>query len=275
MKCRAFSLWWVLIAVFALLVLFIIVVPVITSDHIPSIIVKQKAWLHTLDAAVELFSNESSAYPPSDANDPTGRPYCGTMKLTEALLGQDLLGFHPKSAFRCDGLNATGTADLYPGGAGSENLKVRVGPYVASENANAFRLADIYGKGNTGPFPEDTYVLCDTYERAQPSGKKTGMPILYYRANHRGTSHRLGDPNNIYNSADNQALISLGVPGRPDMTHPLVDPNQFYEATQDDRVATPIHPFRKDLFILISAGRDGLYGTADDAYNFEPSLRRR
>jgi hypothetical protein len=270
-------LWSVLVvtSVIFLLLFAFAAITVMPQARAAMMNIKQKAQFSSMWAAAELFKDSRGSYPPSDANDPTGKPYCGAMKLAEALMGRDLLGFQPRSAFRCDGLDPDTLMVLYPTNPSQADLKSRWGPYLARENANAWKLANVFGKGNTGPFPEDAYVLCDTFERKRPGGKKTGMPILYYRANPRGTSHRPGDPNNIYNSADNQALIALGVPGRPGKTHPLVDPNQFYEATQDDRVATQVRPFREDLFILISAGRDGLYGTADDTYNFEPSLRRR
>ena len=38
---------------------------------------------------VELFDSQFRGYPPSDANDVTGSPYCGAMKLAEAMMGQD------------------------------------------------------------------------------------------------------------------------------------------------------------------------------------------
>ncbi|MGE5297467.1 MAG: hypothetical protein ACM3VT_21810, partial [Solirubrobacterales bacterium] len=229
----------------------------------------------SLNAALELFSDEFGFDPSSDANDSTSKPYCGAMKLTEALMGQDLLGVHPKSAFRCDGFDATGVTDLYPAGVKAEDVKDRKGPYLQAENANAFRMSDIYGKGKTGAFPEDTYVLCDVFEKKRLSGKKTGMPILYYRANRLGNAHQAGDPNNIYDYRDNLALVSLGVPGEPNMVHPLIDPKRFYLNTQDVRVKSSPQPCRADSFILISAGSDGLYGTADDICNFDWRYRER
>jgi hypothetical protein len=228
-----------------------------------------------MDASIELFRNEFGSYPPSDANDPTGKPYCGAMKLTEALVGQDLMGCHAKSVFRCDGLDATGTEVLYPDGPDAGNLRARMGPYLAAESAQARRLSDIYGKGNTGPFPEDTYILCDTYERGLPSGKKTSMPILYYRANRLGNGHRPGDLNNIYDWRDNLALLALGVPGDSAKTHPLIDPNRFYLNTQDSSIQQSSQPYRADSYILISAGWDGLYGTADDICNFSWRYREQ
>jgi len=281
MRHGASSLWVVLLVVFAALLIFVFLAP--TCGHrVNPILIAQKAQLHSMDASLELFDNEVGSYPPSDANDPTGKPYCGAMKLAEALMGQDLLGCHSKSVFRRDGLDAAGTFDLYPdhiekldSALRAESLKARIGPYLAPENADAVRLSDIYGEGNTGPFPEDTYVLCDVFEQERPSGKKTGMPILYYRANRLGKTHRAGDPNNIYDCCDNHALLVLGVPGQTGKTHPLSDPNRFYRNTQDIRVTPSLQPVRRGSHILISAGWDGLYGTADDVCNFEWKYRER
>jgi len=230
---------------------------------------RQTTQLRSMDAAIELFNSQLNGYPPSEANDPTGKPYCGAMKLAEALMGQDLLGFHSESAFRRDGLEPDTLAPLYPANPLRDNFRARKGPYLAAESAGACRLADIYGKGNTGSFREDTYVLCDTYTHKRPSGKKTGMPILYFKTNRFATAHRVGDPKNIYNWGDDAALVALGVPGEPGKVHPLSDPNRFYLNTRNDRVTEAARPFRPDSYILISAGRDGLYGTADDICSSE------
>lgn len=201
------------------------------------------------------------------------------MKLAEAVVGRDLRGFHPQSVYRADGRDADTHLPFYPDGEPSaENLKVRRGPYLPAESANAFRLADVYGKDNTGPFPQNALVLCDHYVRKRPGGKKTGMPILYYRADPSGTTHDADnpeDPNNIYHYGDNHALVVLGVPREPNAIHPLSDPRRFYLNTQRDRIITSSRPYRADTYILISAGCDGLYGTADDICNFEWKYRER
>jgi hypothetical protein len=228
--------------------------------------IRQRAQLHSIDAALEWFANESHNYPPSEANDVAGSPYCGAMKLAEAMMGKDMLGYHGHSVFRADGMDANGTM-LYSGKADEASLKGRHGPFLRLEYANAFRLADIYGKGKTRAYPENILVLCDTYMHKRPSGKITGMPILYYRANTSGKTHAPNSSNNIYDRRDNAALVALGVPGDPNAVHPLADPRRFYLNIQDTRVSTPT-PRNRDWFILIGAGYDGLYGTADDVCNF-------
>jgi hypothetical protein len=247
-------------------------------SHPPYREVQLRAQINALNVALELFANEFDSYPPSDANDPTGRPYCGAMKLTEALMGQDLRGFHTKSAYRADGRDPNDLKQLYPPEPDGANLRLRKGPFLQAENANVWRLVDIYGKGNTGPFPESTSILCDVYGQKRPSGQKTGMPILYYRADPSGTLHDVHNPDNLrnlYHYQDNQALLSLGVPGKPGASHPLADPKRFYLNTQDRKNSSKFAPYRPDSFILISAGPDGLYGTADDLCNFDWKYRER
>ena len=230
--------------------------------------VKQKAQFHSFEAALELFPDEFGRSPPSDANDETGLPYCGAMKLAEAMMGQDLAGFHRHSGFRLDGADPNTGKLLYA----AVTLEGRRGPFLPPESARAHRLVDVYGKGKTGPFAEHVYVLCDCYEQERPGGKETGMPVLYYRADPNGTTHDVNAPDNpanIYDYRDNQALIDLGVPGEPGRVHPLADPKRFYLNTLSHKSQEVPRPYCEDRYILISAGRDGLYGTEDDICNFE------
>jgi hypothetical protein len=241
--------------------------------------VQQKAQFHSMEAAIELFNSEVQEYPPSGAVDETGAPYCGAMKLCEAMMGRDLLGFHPSTVYRQDGMDRAGRAVYQPN---PDNLKARMGPYLPLESANAIMLKDIYGSGNTGQFPEDLYVLCDVFEKRRDTGDKVGMPILYYKADTTGTLH---DPNGtatptpvdnmgfIYNYWDNQMLLSLGKPGEQSGSaaakHKLSDMNWFYECTRSDKIKNPPRPYKDSSYILISAGYDAEYGTADDVYNFD------
>ena len=263
--------------------------------HIDTWDVSQRAQFNSINAAIELFVNECGGYPPSDANDAMGRPYCGSMKLAEALMGRDLLGFHSESGFRADGLDPDTLVPLYPAAPADENLKARMGPFLPPDHVGAYRLADIYGKGKTGPFPEDIVVLCDTYEHKRPGGKKTGMPILYWRArtaykfqdyleNGTGSATNPGQNDDIYNFWHNANLLNLRDPATGTIDHPLytgvpIDDletfeeiilnKQVQEATMTALNPTGIkRPYRDDSFILMSAGKDELFGTADDLYNF-------
>jgi type II secretory pathway pseudopilin PulG len=251
--------------------------------------VKQRAQLKSIDTAIELFNSEFDGYPDSSALGPDGIDYCGAMKLCEAVMGQDLLGFHPDSTFRADGTN--GVNVLYPdanslsSSAYRANLSTRKGPYLPLDNANAYSMRDLYGA--TAPYLPHHFVLCDVYKRVThlTIGKKVGMPILYYKANTANTRHNVGnpdDPQNIYNYVDNQRLIALGKPwdkgASGSIPHRLGVENgqpglRFYMNTKNEKVLTASRPYRADTYILISAGWDGEYGTPDDVCNFDWKYR--
>jgi len=273
-----------LLTVMSIIVILIgLLVPALNKVKVFAKKVKQSAQFHSMEAAIELFNNEFDGYPESGALDPTGASYCGAMKLCEAMMGQDMLGFHSNSVFRADGRDAMDTMDLYNPTA---DLTARKGPYLPPEGADAVEVQEIWagttGTG-TGPFLPQSRVLCDVYTRKIDSGRKVGMPVLYYRADTTGRG-RLHDSSvatlmtptdsqsNIYNFLDNSELLELGMPGSMapvGYNYPLADPDQFYKNTLSDKVTTVNRPFRADTYILISAGYDAEYGTADDIMNFE------
>lgn len=290
-KKRAFTIVELLTVMSIIVILIGLLVPALNKVKRYAYDVRQQAQLHSISAAIELFSNESGGYPSSSARDPMDLPYCGAMKLCEALMGQDLLGFHSNSILRRDGLDIANSL-IYPTNINalsptlrSQNLSARKGPYLQAENANAWRMEDIYGP-TIGSFLSTSFVLCDVYAKDMRSGKKTGMPILYYKADTASTFH---DPNlagamtvsnangNIYNYLDNNELVALGKPllgtSGSASTHLMADPIRFYQNTKSDKITTASRPFRADEYILISAGWDGEYGTADDICNFEWKFR--
>jgi prepilin-type N-terminal cleavage/methylation domain-containing protein len=267
--------------------------------------VRQRAQFHSIDVALDLFSATWEGYPPSNAKDEATPPvsYCGAMKLCEALMGKDLLGFHPSSRFRSDGLDSTGGTQLYPQAPAPitpvylENLKSRKGPYLQLENANAFKVKHLYGEGQkVAPFKGNEFVLCDVYNRVvlKPASDdavgekikgKSGMPILYYKADTSKNKHSLTqlpptETDDIYNFLDNDELVKLALPWNTTVYHPMAlgglatstggvsDPLIFYQKTQDTKITTTVRPYRADSYILISAGFDGEYGTPDDVFNF-------
>ncbi len=228
---------------------------------------KQKAQLASIDAALTTFRNDYGDYPPSDsATDPE---YTGAQMLCEALLGRDLLGFHPDTQWNL----ADGVYDSSP-----QNLQQRKGRYLELATANAFRLGGPGGLyNNTGPLNGDTYVLCDVFGRktvtlADGTATKAGAPVLYYKANTASKLFDQGDvQERIFNYMDNfnlMAVADLDEDGRRG-DHPLAQPPDggFYNYIRDPHVPTP-WPYRPDSYLLITAGADGLYGTADDICNF-------
>lgn len=256
---------------------------------------KQKAQLSTIEMALATFKNDEGDYPPSNWILPPnpGSYYCGAQKLSEALLGWDLLGFHPKTAWRADGLDAMDGPGSYdpaqmrdiippPNGDGvPDTFDERKGPYLELATANAFRLNELFRPNSISGLQPDTFVICDVFGTkkitmirgtdpitGQPisTTEKAGAPVLYYRAN---TSGKI--INNVYRASDNDALV---VTKQQDdgRVHPLAEPSGpyqfFYDYIRDPKITAKPWPYRPDSYILISAGADGLYGTSDDIRNF-------
>jgi type II secretory pathway pseudopilin PulG len=292
-KRAAFTIVELLTVMSIIVILIGLLVPALNQVKRYAYEVKQRAQLKSIDTALELFNSEFDGYPDSSRLGPDGVEYCGAMKLCEAVMGQDLLGFHPDSTFRADGTDGINRA-LYPNASSltaaeyRANLSTRKGPYLPLDNANAYTLQDLYG--TIQPFQYNHLVLCDVYKRVthRTIGKKVGMPILYYRANTANTLHDVQNPDNpqnIYNYRDNQTLLALGKPwdqsnpsgtGTPGTSsHRLaIESGQpagfrFYMNTRNEKVLTTPRPYRADTYILISAGWDGEYGTPDDICNYD------
>ena len=293
-KKAAFTIIELLTVMSIIVILIALLVPALNKARRYAKRVRQKAQLHSIGAAIELFNAENEGFPPSEEEDITGVRYCGAMKLAEAIMGQDLLGFHPASRFRSDGtVDGPGT-ELY-----TEVTKHgRVGPYLQHENANAYRLNNLYQDVALDAFNEDRFVLCDVYSNVTNLDSTIGakykiwMPILYFRANTSNAAHDYTTPAlSIYNYLDNDDLVTLGIPWMPGVAHPMssgssgpvntrydsggvpipATPGVFYEHIRNENIALP-RPYRSYSYILLSAGFDGEYGTRDDVYNFEKQL---
>jgi type II secretory pathway pseudopilin PulG len=263
---------------------------------------KQRAQITTIELAISAFKNDYGDYPPSEwPGPPLPNNYCGSQKLSEALLGWDLMGFHPKSAWIADGYdgltpNGPLTYDpdkkrVRPDGT-LETLYERKGPYLELATTNAFRLGDSpAGAGlfaNTNPLAPERYVICDVFSVKKitlATGKNVsaGTPILYYKAN--TLSKNIDDltfRNRIYDFSDNEFLVDRGMladndkPPAQRRPHKLYEPAPspalvyFYEYIRDPKIPATERPwpYRPDTYILISAGADGNYGTEDDIRNF-------
>ena len=274
---------------------------------------KQKAQFTAIELGLGTFKNDYGDYPRSDwwktAVDPAlDIRYCGAQKLAEALVGYDLLGFHPDSDWKA-GASEGVPPPVYTVAGSLEQRKSR---YIDLDTANVFQLGRTpLNDGlfvNTGGLAPFTYVLCDVFSVSGrkivlSSGKTVspGSPILYYKANPASkvfpdfnpiTKVTIPPPptaleSYIYNARDNWPLLSLGKvanggaavvvdPARN--RHPLEDFAYFYNYIRDPRVPLRLSapgagvgmgwPYRPDSYLLISAGTDGLYGTDDDIRSF-------
>jgi type II secretory pathway pseudopilin PulG len=286
-KKRAFTIVELLTVMSIIIILMGLLAPVMNKVRRFAWKVSQKNQFHSIDVALEMFRAEFDGYPDSISQDATGAPYCGAMKLAEAMVGQDLLGFHPNSRFLADGTDGSGQPLYDPA-----TVTARNETYIQLESANAYRLNEIYASFGTFTFP-NRVVLCDVYSSTmnRDTGKKIGMPILYFKANTSNSAHDVTQPlMSTYNYVDNDGLVLLGMPWAPGVAHPMASagttrydypgtttkipalPGIFYEHTKNDKITTMSVPYRSDSYILLSAGFDGEYGTKDDVYNFNEDL---
>jgi len=283
------------IGIMAMLVALLI--PAVTAVRATAKKVSQKAQFVSIEMGLTAFRNDYGDYPPSNWWDPPPAPsgprdYCGAQKLAEALVGWDLMGFHPKSDFRANGFNDAGVFVYNPNDA--VLMAQRKGPYLELATASVFRLGDISPTKpglfiDTPPLAPDTFVLCDVFSVkkitftkpgiSETTTQHAGTPILYYRANtsSKSVNYTPGSPNPeqlIYNARDNFPLINLrkladwNNLSAPHRRHPLEDFSFFYEYIRDPKITARPWPYRPDSYILISAGPDGEYGTGDDICNF-------
>jgi type II secretory pathway pseudopilin PulG len=304
---RAFTIVELLTVMSIIIVLISLLVPAVSRVRQYAKRVKQNAQFHSIAAALEMFTNEFEGYPdsgPMGLDVIGGEAYCGAMKLAEALVGQDMRGFHPNSRFRANGKDDGGNwlyvtdpdaaADIGTP-AYTQNLRARKGPFLELEGANAYSLSDMYTDPTPFPtgyrvddlgIPKTQMVLCDEYPRVSNifTGVRIGMPVLYYKADVSKLQHDATlISESVYDARDNQNLVDKPLPWDLNYNHPMatagVTPDNaavegldlFYKMTRDENVPTVgnvSRPRRPDSYILMSAGYDGLYGTDDDVFNF-------
>ena len=284
-KRTGFTIIELLTVMSIIIILISILVPSLNAVRRYARVVTQKGQFHDISKGLEMFSINFDGYPDSSAEDLDGDSYCGAMKLCEAMVGQDGLGFHPDSVFDDEGKAIDGTTELYfnrtplsgpvPTAAEEANLRTRKVKYIEGQNVQIASIGTLFGSTSFDPCCP---VLCDVFKRNElrsPKGEKLGMPILYYKADPSKLTH---DPNqgvtnktNIYSYMDNDELLAIGVPWAT-TPHPMYDSGGdgpvFYSNTRDKAVTVIDKPHNPDSYILISAGWDGLYGTRDDVYNF-------
>jgi len=278
-KKTAFTIVELLTVMSIIIILISLLLPALNAAKRFSRTVLQKNQFRNIGAGLQIYESDFDEYPDSDALDADNAAYCGAMKLAEVMAGQDALGFHLDSRLTNDGKDAEGTSLYLPDATiDDENLRSRK-EYLERRDIQICSLVDLYESPATDfGEPNDVTLLCDVFRsaRSETTGRKMGMPVLYYRADTSKMSHDVTEPantDNIYNYLDNHTFLGMGVPPRGPATHPLyaggtVAGQVFYENTLDEDSPIP-RPHNKDSYILISAGWDGIYGTYKDVYNFK------
>jgi prepilin-type N-terminal cleavage/methylation domain-containing protein len=190
-----------------------------------------------------------------------------------------------------ENVNSFELADIYNGVTGS---KLYMGGAPGRDSTGA--VAKKFGNVICDNFKVKsiTYNAYDFSTNANVSlTAKVGTPILYYRADSSKkqlsasttpTSSDASIDDSIYNWHDNMNLVSLGRMTNYGLPHYWMDTTNnpanynapagdkaawaFYSYIQNTKINTGRWPYNPDSFLLISAGPDSIYGTADDITNF-------
>ncbi len=307
---RGFTIVELLTVMSIIILLLGILVPALNRVRKVAKDLQQKAQFYDIDKALaEYRDNHQDEYPDSNQFDAFVRPYCGAMKLCEAIVGQDGMGYHPDSRLLAVSPPSEGSGPLYDSDGElmypfdlciktdpakytleqRNSLKKRI-RYLEAD-IKSVRLDMIYGAGNLDVFnqADGIYpVLTDVYNRAdikscsEQLGNKVGMPILYYKADVRSL---IFDPcdtfskpavENIYDFRDNHFLVRLPLPWESGTIPPMADlsttpegPTRwFYNRITNPAITSTPTPYKRNSYIMISAGYDGIFGTNDDVFSF-------
>lgn len=158
-KKKGFTIIELLTVMSIIIILISVLVPALNTVRRFAKVVTQHGQFSEISKGLELFRNDHrDTYPDSSTIDANSTLYCGAMKLCEALLGQDGMGYHPSSNFNAyqpttylfnEFQCVEAPPTLYIGALAprldlAASLRERV-KYVGSENIRATPLQYMYG----------------------------------------------------------------------------------------------------------------------------------
>ena len=257
---RGFSLVELMTVIAVLGLLMSIIVPALGKASVSAKVARTKTLFDAIAKGIEMYRSDGTLendYPPSRIGDPNNITVEGAQTLLWGLAGSDLLGTpgfgsdpnegpyaHGYVCSVCNSASPPSTIHLqslhYVDGTGKP-VHSRRGPFV-----DVSKAVVILSGTNIPP------VLTDDF----------GQAILYFKANRTQTGLAR------YNRGDNASFLGAAL-------NPATDPNAFMQFIWNTQIGTPnvlnntlYRPHNYDSYILISAGPDKKYGTADDITNY-------
>jgi len=267
-----------------------------------------RAQINAMEVGLEGFRQDEGKYVPSNANYYASNPsnpnnteltnwwevrgsanLQGAHLMLDALVGRDFLGYDPRGK-----RSQNDTYNRWDSG------NDRRQPYIPVDGIDV-TSPEKPPEDAWGPYANQNQVqpqIDNLYCRVFRD--KFGWPILYYRASPTAnantpiiTTSGWGNPNignGVYDGLDNEFFTSYD-PNKhkiADADQPLAVPgggnygaslsNRFaefirsirassYDVNNPTLIAQP-RPVKSDRFIILSPGKDGIYGNLDDVANF-------
>ncbi len=254
-------------------------------------------------------ANQNTAVTNWEVVDTSGGALQGAHLIVDAMIGRDSLGYDPKPGTGPGASVASRWYSGAPGAGefprARRNAYIKPEGIALANSAkppqDAYGTYPVSGATNTLPQADAADSICPTF------ADKFGFPVLYYRANPRANQQTpiiqspVGTPidarvsDGVYDGRDNLLFTDGSAPAVAQ--HRIKDGNvNSYDYTTDigqvnlrNNFAEFIRSFRAtsyiantnpaqvnfprpvngETFVLLSAGKDGIYGTLDDVANFE------
>ena len=285
-RAAAFTLIELLVVISIIVLLLGLLLPAILWGQKQAYITATEADMHALSIGLDQYHADFNMYPNSSIvattgaypTTPDGTTYTIPQGAGYEVMAEALLGFLPGSL---DGAPAsdpgytssdTWTLNQTQGFSMAPYKKV-YGPYMSVTATDIFMVpgTSTTVTGTPVTYPAQ-YYFTDAFGQATTTNAQL-VPILYFSANTNPAGTTVGGVTKIFGN-DSAGIFNAGddnhPPGPPPGTVPqslAPSPgflNLIGDSTQDNLVDSGATIMGSDGYLLVSAGPDGAYFTADD-----------